>query len=695
MRNKLHGRKPDYHFYRAGDNIPIAFLEAKSPGSDLEKALRQAREYVKDACAGLKTSMLVFASDGFQVRSQHADGSELFVNGYPVDYIPSCEIMTELVKNPSVDLGERIDSVAKLLEIFKKAANLMRRDGIDPGLEQLREFCIILFIKIMSEKGSERERKAWDNFRELNGNSLKQAYMNLLQSYSGQYGDLLSVSKMDKPKVIEEIIKSISKINFTISEIDVKGEAFEFFLKNYSAGQKSSLGQFFTPRHITEMMSIMLNPKLGDRILDPFCGTGGMLISCYKHIKRGLESNISNSDRTELNKKTFFGTDISHGASSLAIMNMILLGDGHSNIQKADSFEYNGKDTYDKVITNIPFNVKDIASDINNQEWVRDSGLENPDMNSLAVLRCLASLKRDGEGAIIVPLTMCVSQQYRQIRNYIANNCRLKACLRLPEKTFISYTTARTAILLFDGAHTKKTTKFIHIDIKKDGMSQDKKREFIPENEIPGILEKVVDDRLEDIEGAKIMSYKDGGSFIEFAGIISPNGGVWKLRELLDLKTKQDIVATEWYAEPRLDSQNNAVSPGKKRLGKNIRASQKIFAEPGDLIIATLHTNSNNGLFAISNGNYICESQLVGKIREDLVPSSYLVKVLRKEFPRQLIPFDLVGRETFSTDQILDVLLPKPSAKEIKQLRKLDETIHQAREAIQTAEQEINKYIQD
>jgi len=64
---------------------------------------------------------------------------------------------------------------------------------------------------------------------------------------------------------------------------DIKGDAFEYFLKRYNSGEKD-LGEYFTPRHIVKFLVRLINPKFGERIYDPFCGTGGILIESFKHL---------------------------------------------------------------------------------------------------------------------------------------------------------------------------------------------------------------------------------------------------------------------------------------------------------------------------------------------------------------------------------------------------------------------------
>ena len=691
MRQRLNqaGKVPDYHFYAPNSATPMAFLEAKRFGIKLDDALKQATEYAI-ACGSDEPPMLVFASDGIQVRSQHADGSELTLNNYPIDYIPSPTLMQELIVTPASTQGQAINSVKSIIKLFEKVSGFMRSDGIDAGIERLREFCAFLFIKIMSERGNISARENWDRLSSITGENLISEYKNIHQDYQNTYGGIFSATQLNNASTLEQIISSLTPINFTTSAIDIKGEAFEYFLAEYNAGAKSELGQHFTPRHITTMMAALLLPQTGEKVLDPFCGTGGMLISMYEHIRMGLDPDKSDfSDKlTELQNETLYGNDISGGASSLAKMNMIILGDGQSNIQRADSFDTLEQHRYHKVITNIPFNLKGTIETQQVLPFVKASGMSLTDYNSMCVVKCLESLKRGGSAAIVLPLTFCHSSDYRKIRDYIAKKSRIRACIRLPEKTFISYTTAQTAILIVDNAHVQETDEFSYIHLKSDGMSQDKKREPIPENDMRDLLEYISENRIHESLNAVKMQYHSGGSFLEFQQIFGTADNVWKLEELITLKnTKVMLESDKFYAEPGLNSQSNLIAvKGNLRLGRNINA-EKVIASEGDLIIGTLHTNNGNGLFGIADREYICTSQIVATIREDIVPPEYLIQALRREFPRQLIPTDLVGRENFTKQQILNVLIPKPNAEELSNMFQEQKRVENLRSQIEESQQ--------
>ena len=114
-----------------------------------------------------------------------------------------------------------------------------------------------------------------------------------------------------------------------IRTLNIKGDAFEYFIKAYSASNPSDLGEIFTPRHIVQTMVKLLNPKIGETVYDPFCGTGGMLITAFKHMMGTMAQTERNLELIQ--KETFYGTELTKTAK-IAKMNMILAGDGHSNI---------------------------------------------------------------------------------------------------------------------------------------------------------------------------------------------------------------------------------------------------------------------------------------------------------------------------------------------------------------------------
>jgi len=192
-----------------------------------------------------------------------------------------------------------------------------------------------------------------------------------------------------------------------------------------------------------------------------------------------------------------------------------------------------------------------------------------------------------------------------------------------------------------------------------------------------------------------MLDVTGSGSFMDFSVDASTGSNYWRLGDLVEIvRSKTSIEPDKWYAEPALDSDTNSVTVnGNPRLGRNIKALQKTIARKGDLIIATLHTNRGKGLFAIADQEYIVTSQLVAKVKTDVVPLQYLLACMSREFPRQLIPSDLVGRETFTETQILNVTIPKPAERDLEQLRHLDSDYQGLLAEAETKKQAISKYL--
>ena len=136
--------------------------------------------------------------------------------------------------------------------------------------------------------------------------------------------------------ILRDIMDKLDPLMLTDVDSDVKGDAFEYFLKA-SASTKNDLGEYFTPRHIVKTMVRLVNPQIGEKIYDPFCGTGGFLIESFRYIQRSIPSGKENLQKI-LKEDTIYGNEITNTAR-ITKMNMILAGDGHSNIRMIDSLQ--------------------------------------------------------------------------------------------------------------------------------------------------------------------------------------------------------------------------------------------------------------------------------------------------------------------------------------------------------------------
>lgn len=402
----LGGLKPDYLLYRTSSDTPLIVIETKKPKKNIHQALEQGLGYAKRVDAPI-----VFATDGVFTKTIHSlTGKPLFLNGNEIDEFIREALALQFLKDNEVITTTKkvIESRKELISIFYEANDLLRAEGLQAGIDRFAEFSNLLFLKIISEREEIAEENGeknliakeyrWDYFKGKDGVELRN-YINdtVLKYFKEKFDDrtIFQDIRIQNPTRIKRIIDMLEPLQLIDTNADVKGDAFEYFLRSYSSGNNNDLGQYFTPRHIVKTMVKLLDPKLGEKVYDPFCGTGGMLTETFKHIQRNMPQNKNSNDILKHN--TVFGKEITNIAR-IAKMNMILIGDGHSNIEQKDSLEIPVKNEYDVVITNIPF------SQTTEHGNLYDIPTENG--NSICVQHCLKALNKlntNSRAGIIVP----------------------------------------------------------------------------------------------------------------------------------------------------------------------------------------------------------------------------------------------------------------------------------------------------
>ena len=149
---------------------------------------------------------------------------------------------------------------------------------------------------------------------------------------------------------LKAIIDRLSKLDLINVDSDVKGDAFEYFLKD-SITVGNDLGEYFTPRHIVRLMVDFIDPQFGETVYDPTCGTGGFLIEAFRHIQRACKPTKETLEILE--RKTVYGRELTNTAR-IAKMNMILTGDGHTNIEQCDTLQKPVSEKFDIVTCQPP-----------------------------------------------------------------------------------------------------------------------------------------------------------------------------------------------------------------------------------------------------------------------------------------------------------------------------------------------------
>ena len=483
QRKKLQGMKPDYILYTSRSNRPLAVIEAKRQGRNIHEALRQGTEY-----AVRLDAPIVFATDGVFTKTIHAKvGKPLMLNGDELDELIRETLAVKYIATNEVStLGKRVvQSRSELISIFVKVNSLLREEGLQQGLERFTEFANILFLKVLSEIEDGKEERGeksfidaayrWNYFRDKKGPELL-SYVSdtVLKWFSREYRDdnIFQPLQIKHPDNLRQIIDMLDDLQLTDINADIKGDAFEYFIRSYSASNASDLGEIFTPRHIVKTMVRLLKPKIGEMICDPFCGTGGMLIEAFKYLMDTMPRNRGNLNT--LRTRTVYGAELTKTAS-IAKMNMILAGDGHNNIHRRDSLANAVDGKYDIVITNMPFAQRTRHGDL------YDVPSRNGDI--VCPQHCFRSLVDGGRMAIIVPegFLSNTTKAYKDARSFLLNRATLKSIVSLPRGSFEPYNRSKTNILYFTNAKVSRTDKhYWFFDVRNDGYTLDKRRSRIP-----------------------------------------------------------------------------------------------------------------------------------------------------------------------------------------------------------------------
>jgi len=305
-----------------------------------------------------------------------------------------------------------------------------------------------------------------------------------------------------RASLLQEAVNIIEDLHITEQNIDVQGDLYEYLLMQLTTAGKN--GQFRTPRHIIRMMVKLIDPKVGDRICDPACGTSGFLFNAYMHI---LEQNTS-KDVLEYDeegnphhligdkitdKKLFkflktyalTGYDFDSTMTRIGAMNLMLHGIDNPNVRYMDTLSkaYNEKELYDIVLANPPFKGSIDETDVNPRFRTKTKKTE-----LLFVELIYDLLVPGGKAAVIVPTGVLfgTSKAHIDVRKILIDKCKLESIVSMPSGVFKPYAGVSTAVVVFQKGGITDNVWFY--DMEADGFTLDDKRNKTDKNDIPNIV---------------------------------------------------------------------------------------------------------------------------------------------------------------------------------------------------------------
>jgi type I restriction enzyme M protein len=376
--------------------------------------------------------------------------------------------------------------------IIKTLQNIMRKDpGVSGDAQRIEELGWLIFLKILDDKDQELElinenfkssipeKFQWRNWAAddegMTGDALRDfidkelfpALKNLDVS-NGNKRTLIvreifegTNNYMKNGTIIRQVLNELNRIDFNNSEDrHIFGDIYETILRDLqSAG---NYGEFYTPRAITELMTEMVNPRLGERVLDPACGTGGFLTSAIENIRK---QDVKSVEDLKTLEETIHGIEFKPLPFMLCVTNLILHDIEVPNVDYTDSLnrEYTsirGKDCVDVILANPPFG----ASVTDGVETNFPQNFRTTESADLFLMLMIRYLKDGGRAAIVLPDGSLTGDGVKQrIRQHFLENCNLHTIVRLPNSVFQPYASVATNLLFFTkGQPTKEIWYWEH-----------------------------------------------------------------------------------------------------------------------------------------------------------------------------------------------------------------------------------------
>lgn len=467
-----------------------------------------------------------------------------------------------------------------IASIIKNVRNIMRQDrGVSGDAQRLEQLGWMLFLKILDEKDQELElirdgyksvipeSLQWRNwatdpegmtgeelllFIDHPTEGLFAQLRNLKAPHSEARAELVrevfdgSNNYMKSGYEMRKVINQLNGFDFNNSEDrHIFGTIYEsILLELRDAGTK---GEFYTPRAITQFMTQMTNPRLGERVLDPAAGTGGFLSAAIDHIR---DAEVKTLEDEAALQRSITGWEFKPVSYVLGLTNLILHGLDVPDWHYVDSLktEYNSigpKQQVEVILANPPFG----ASIADGVETNFPHAFRCRESADLFVILMIQLLKPQGRCAIVLPDGCITGDGYKErIREKLLTDCNLHTIVRLPQSTFHPATVSTNLLFFEKGTPTKEIWYYEH--------------------RLP--------------EGQKSYSKTKPIQFEEFAPLIAwwnnreESDVAWKVR-VEDLKTGFDLDVKNPHRQE--DQQDISTKEVMSRLNASIQTTQKLLSE--------------------------------------------------------------------------------------------------------------------
>lgn len=380
----------------------------------------------------------------------------------------------------------------------KKIRDIMRMDaGINGDAQRIEQLVWILFLKVYDAKEDDWEFNEddytsiipedcrWRNWAVADGKGHAMTGDELLDFVNNKLFPTLkhlaitpdtSIKKaivqsafedannyMKNGVYLRQVIDAVDAIEFEdVKETHAFGEIYEEILRELQSAGSS--GEFYTPRAVTEFMAKMIQPKVGEKMADFACGTGGFLTSWLKELKPQIKTT---ADRAVFDE-SIYAVEKKPFPYLLCITNMLLHDVDvprvyHSNSLLKNVLDYTDEDKFDVILMNPPYG----GHEDNSVKGYFPDDLASSETADLFMSVIMYRLKRNGRAAVILPDGFLFGTDNAKvaIKKKLMQDMNLHTVIRMPGSVFAPYTSITTNILFFDNTKPTEEVWFYRLDM--------------------------------------------------------------------------------------------------------------------------------------------------------------------------------------------------------------------------------------
>jgi len=358
-----------------------------------------------------------------------------------------------------------------------------------------------------------------------------------------------TVNRMINGYLLRDVINKIDDIHFDTTE-EIHGLAFlyESLLKEMRDAAGDS-GEFYTPRPVIKFMVQVVDPRLGETILDPAAGTGGFLVEAFRHLSAQCKKA---EDFERLQKGTLFGFEAKPMPFLLCQMNMLLHGIEAPEVDPGNALrfplgEIGEKDRVDVVLTNPPFGGEEERGILGNFPEDKQTA-ETALLFLQLIMRKLRRSPKPGRTGIVVPNgTLFGDGVCARIKEELLKEFNLHTIVRLPNGVFAPYTDIPTNLLFFDRSGPTKDIWYYEHSLPEGRKKYTKTQPLQSEEFVPCFdwwREREENERAWKVSASDVLKYGNGTLVSANLDIKNPRGKL-DLAHVPPKQLTEEIIAKE------------------------------------------------------------------------------------------------------------------------------------------------------